>query len=130
VSIAYLAPTPYERLEPLLAARLTLAPVGETPALPFDHDRLLAAALERLSGKGAYSTLPARLIAEPFTLSELQKVYEVALGVPRLDKSSFRRKLTELDLVEASEGRRTDTGGRQARLYRLRPGALVFDRRI
>jgi 8-oxo-dGTP diphosphatase len=132
VSIAYLALTPYSRLEPLLAAdpRLTLAPIDEAPALPFDHGRLLAAALERLRGKGAYSTLPARLIEEPFTLSELQKVYEVSLGVPRLDKSSFRRKLNEMDLVETSEGRRTDTGGRQAQLYRLRPGALMFDRRI
>jgi ADP-ribose pyrophosphatase YjhB (NUDIX family) len=132
LSLAYLALTPYSRLAgPLSAdARLRLVPVNEAPALPFDHDRILAAALERLRGKGAYSTLPARLIDEPFTLSELQKVYEVVLGSPRLDKSSFRRKLNEMDLVEPSEGRRTDTGGRQAQLYRLKPGALYFDRRI
>ena len=86
--------------------------------------------MQRLRGKGAYSTLPARLIEQPFTLSELQQIYEIALNTPRIDKSSFRRKLAELDLIEPAEGRRTDTGGRQAQLYRLKPGALVFNRRI
>jgi len=131
-SIAYLALTPHARLAEPLAAddRLKLLPVDDIADLPFDHGRIVAAAIERLRGKGAYSTLPARLIAEPFTLSELQKVYEVSLGVDRLDKSSFRRKLNELDLVDEVAGRRTDTGGRQAHLYRLKPGALVFDRRI
>jgi 8-oxo-dGTP diphosphatase len=132
VSIAYLALIPYARLEPSLSGdgRLTLAAVEALPDLPFDHARILSAALERLRGKGAYSTLPARLIDEPFTLTELQKVYEVALGAQRLDKSSFRRKLNEMDLIEATDSRRTDTGGRQAQLYRLKPGALLFDRRI
>jgi ADP-ribose pyrophosphatase YjhB (NUDIX family) len=76
-------PAPYERLEPLLAAdsRLTLPPSAR-PHLAIRPRPPAGDALERLSSKGAYSTLPARLIAEPFTLSELQKAYEVALGVP------------------------------------------------
>lgn len=132
VSVAYLALTPHSRLARPLAhdERLQLAPVEALPDLPFDHGRIVSAAVERLRGKGAYSTLPARLIDAPFTLTELQKVYEVALGAPRLDKSSFRRKLTEMDLIEPTGSRRTDTGGRQAQLYRLKPGALLFDRRI
>lgn len=132
VSVAYMALTPFSRLAGPAGGdgRLKLVPVDALPDLPFDHGRILAAALERLRGKGAYSTLPARLIDEPFTLTELQKVYEVALGAQRLDKSSFRRKLNEMDLIEAADSRRTDTGGRQAQLYRLKPGALLFDRRI
>ena len=132
VSIAYLALTPWSRLGGPVSrdARLKVVPVQALPDLPFDHGQILAAALERLRGKGAYSTLPAGLIDEPFTLTELQKVYEVALGQPRLDKSSFRRKLTELNLVEPVGARRTDTGGRQAQLYRLKSGVGVFDRRI
>lgn len=132
ISVVYLALTPYARLEPLLTAdaRLKVEPVDALTDLPFDHSRILDAALERLRGKGAYSTLPTRLIEEPFTLTELQQVYEVALGGTRIDKSSFRRKLNEMDLIDPAEGRRTDTGGRQAQLYRLKPGALLFDRRI
>jgi ADP-ribose pyrophosphatase YjhB (NUDIX family) len=132
VSVAYYALVPHTALEAALgeAPRLKLVPVAEAKSLPFDHDAILAAAVERLRGKGAYSTLPAQLIEQPFTLSELQQVYEIALATPRIDKSSFRRKLNELDLIEPAEGRRNDTGGRQAQLYRLRPGALVFNRRI
>lgn len=132
LSVAYLALAPYAMLEPLLARdpRLVVQHLGPDLRLPFDHDRIVAAGLERLAGKGAYSTLPARLLSEPFTLSELQGVYEIALGVARIDKSSFRRKLNEMDLVEPTDGRRTDTGGRQAQLYRLRRGVGVFARRI
>lgn len=132
VSVAYYALVPYAQLGPALgeSPRLELVPVSALGELPFDHIEILDAAVERLRGKGAYSTLPARLIEEPFTLSELQQVYQIALATPRIDKSSFRRKLTELDLVEPAAGRRTDTGGRQAQLYRLKPGSLVFDRRI
>ena len=132
VSVVYLALTPFSRLEAALSAdeRLVLLPLDKIPPLPFDHGRILEAATARLRSKGAYSTLPARLIDEPFSLTELQNVYQVSLAAGRLDKSSFRRKLNELDLVEEVSGRRTDTGGRQAQLYRLRPGALVFDRHI
>lgn len=131
-SVAYLALTPHGRLRDVLSVdtRLILAPLDEAGPLPFDHDCILEAAVERLRGKGAYSTLPAQLIDQPFTLTELQKVYEVALGLERLDKSSFRRKLSEMDIIEEAPGRRTDTGGRQAQLYRLRSGAMIFSRRI
>ena len=52
------------------------------------------------------------------------------MGAARIDKSSFRRKLNELALIEPVTGRRADTGGRQAQLYRLREGVSTFDRRI
>ena len=128
VSVAYLALTPLSRLPG--DAGVELRPVEEARGLAFDHDAIVEAARERLRGKGAYSTLPAGFLEETFTLGELQEVYRIALGQPRIDKSSFRRKLMELRLVEPAEGRRVDTGGRQAQLYRLSPGVSVFDRRI
>lgn len=131
-SVSYLALTPLARLRAAGGddARLALVPVAEAGDLPFDHDDILAAAVARLRAKGAYSTLPARLLPETFTLSELQDVYRIALGVARIDKSSFRRKLNELGLVEPVAGKRADTGGRQAQLYRLREPVSLFDRRI
>ena len=132
LSVAYLALTPYARLAPALesGSRFSLSPVDEAVDLPFDHGAILAAALARLSAKGAYSTLPARLLPEAFTLSELQRAYEIALGAERIDKSSFRRKLNELDIIEPIAGKRTDTGGRQAQLYRTRGPMAIFDRRL
>ncbi len=78
--------------------------------LAFDHGEILAAALQRLRGKVEYTSLPAFLLPEPFTLPELQRVYEVVLG-RALDKSAFRKRmldsgfLEEVGLVDAPSGR-------------------------
>jgi 8-oxo-dGTP diphosphatase len=69
-------------------------PVNElTPdkALAFDHADILQAALERLRSKVEYTSLPAFLLPEPFTLPQLQKVYEIVLG-RTVDKSGFRTR--------------------------------------
>lgn len=96
--------------------------------LAFDHAAILAAALERLRGKVEYTSLPAFLLAEPFTLPELQQVYEVVLARP-LDKSAFRKRMLDGDfLVEA--GRTAGAFGRAAMGYRIRDRerAAVFPR--
>jgi hypothetical protein len=61
---------------------------------PADLERLVAAALDRLRSKASYSTLPAFLLGEQFTLPELKAVYEKAMGTP-LNDSAFRRKLMD-----------------------------------
>ena len=132
VSVVYLALTPHQALIDALGPEpsVLLRPVEDIGELPFDHNAIVRAAVERLRGKGAYSTLPARLLPQAFTLGELQEVYRIALGVPRIDKSSFRRKLTELSLLEPVEGKFAETGGRRAQLYRLRQEYSVFERRL
>lgn len=67
---------------------------GSAPAaglLAFDHGELLAAAWQRLRSKVEYTSLPAFLLPEPFTLPQLQQAYEAVLGRP-LDRSAFRRR--------------------------------------
>lgn len=71
-----------------------------TQALAFDHALILAAAVKRLRSKVEYTSLPAFLLTEPFTLPELQRVYEIVLSRP-LDKSAFRtRALAAPDFLE------------------------------
>jgi hypothetical protein len=48
--------------------------------LAFDHREILTAALERLRGKVEYTSLPAFLLPAEFTLSELQRAYEIEPG--------------------------------------------------
>jgi 8-oxo-dGTP diphosphatase len=62
------------------------------PTLAFDHSQILCRALERLRAKVEYTSLPAYLLPEPFTLPQLQAVYEAVLGRP-LDKSGFRTRM-------------------------------------
>ena len=130
-SVAYFSLTSAERLLPALAREgLTLTPVEEATGMPFDHDAILAAALERLRGKGAYSDLPARFLPATFTLAELHRVYEIALG-ETLNIDAFRRKVFERDFIrETGEKRRVEGAKRPSVLYRLAKGQAVFDRRL
>ena len=110
------------------ATDVSWAPVEDSGVgrrLAFDHAELLAAALERLRGKVEYTSLPAYLLPQEFTLTELQRVYEIVLGRP-VEKKAFRTRVLAADLV--TEVPRVRTGAnRPAQLYRLRdPHALVF----
>jgi len=96
--------------------------VGER--LAFDHSNLLAFALERLRGKVEYTSLPAFLLPEEFTLSELQRAYEIVLGRP-LEKSAFRTRVSDAGLVEKVPRKRRTTN-RPAQLYRLKERAPVY----
>ncbi|MCE1191493.1 MAG: NUDIX hydrolase [Acidovorax sp.] len=118
LAVAYCALVPPEVLAG--APALTLAPVAQLPPLPFDHRAMVDAAVARVRSKSQYSSMPVHLCAEPFTLPQLQAVYETVLGEP-LNKVSFRRKMDELDLLEPVPGA-LQTGGahRPAQLYRVR----------
>ena len=78
--------------------------------LAFDHSQILRAAVDRLRSKVEYTSLPAFLLAEPFTLPQLQRSYEIVLGRP-VDKSGFRTRmlaagfLEEVGIVEGDSNR-------------------------
>jgi len=102
-------------------ATLQVLPVQQLPPLAFDHADMVAAAVARVRSKSQYSSLPVHLCAEPFTLPQLQGVYEAVLG-EALNKVSFRRKMQEWGMLEAVPGALQGGGAhRPAQLYRLRP---------
>lgn len=89
--------------------------------LAFDHTQILAAAVVRLRGKVEYTSLPAFLLAEPFTLPKLQRTYEVVLG-RAMDKSAFRKRMLDANFLEEAGA----TDGVQARVamaYRIKDPA-------
>jgi ADP-ribose pyrophosphatase YjhB (NUDIX family) len=93
---------------------------GEHVGLPlaFDHASLLQQALVRLRAKVEYTSLPAFLLPEPFTLPDLQHMYEIVLDRP-VEKSAFRKRLAAQEFLEDT-GKVRKTGKRPAALYRLR----------
>lgn len=129
-SIAYIALLPFDRIDRAMPG-LLLRPADDPGSLPFDHRHIVAAARDRLRTKGAYSTLPARLLPDSFTLPEMQQVYETVIG-ERLDQSSFRRKMSELGALEPIEGetRQSSVIRRPAQLYRLAEPIALFGKRI
>jgi len=120
VSIAYYALVPYEIIARAAHPGVQLAGVDRLHTLPFDHRAIVETALERLRGKSQYSSLPCHLAGEVFTLPQLQKVYEALMGEP-LNKVSFRRKMQEMDAIEAIAGEMEPASAhRPAQLYRLK----------
>ena len=92
----------------------------DAPPLAFDHDRIVADAVERARSKLEYTSLAASFTDEPFTLGELRRVYEAVWAAP-LHAPNFRRKvLSTPGFVVALDERSSsgDTGGRPARLFR------------
>lgn len=94
-------------------------PLGELPPLAFDHADILRYALERVRKKVEYTNIVYSLLPDTFTLTELQRVYEIILGRP-LDKRNFRKKISSLDLVAPTGELRRDGAHRPAKLYRFR----------
>ena len=97
--------------------------LDKLPRLAFDHADIIAYALRRLRYKLEYTAAGFELLPDEFTLSELQRTYEMILG-ENLDKRNFRRRILEASIIEATQHRRSGEG-RPAQLYRYRPDAVA-----
>ncbi len=97
----------------------------ELPALAFDHNAIVDAALQRIRGKLDYEPQIANsLVPAEFTQAELRQVHEVVRGV-RYDQSNFGKRfkrMLENGKLAVAPGKRA-TDGRPARLYRIVPGS-------
>ncbi|HEY9475530.1 MAG TPA: NUDIX domain-containing protein, partial [Mycobacteriales bacterium] len=126
VSVAYLAliPDPPRPVAGTDAAEARFWPVedleGEAsgaPALAFDHDQILADAVERARAKLEYTNLAATFLEEPFTVADLRRVYEAVWG-QTLHAANFRRKVLSTPGFVVPTGEERATGRGWAELYR------------
>lgn len=127
ITIAYFALVPHEAVRH--------APGRETaetgwfsmfglPLLAFDHREILDYALRRLRYKLEYTAVGFQLLPDVFTLTELQKAYEIILG-EKLDKRNFRRKILSANILEETGEKHKEGEGRPAMLYRYREDAVA-----
>ena len=125
VTVAYFA---LIRPEPVRAATdaadVAWFPAARPPQLAFDHARILRTALQRLRAKLEYTTVGFQLLSKKFTLTELQKLYEIILD-KRLDKRNFRKKVLSLKLLEPKGEKRAAGAHRPAQLYSFRLGKMT-----
>jgi ADP-ribose pyrophosphatase YjhB (NUDIX family) len=91
---------------------------GEELALAFDHADILGMAVKRLRGKLTYTPIGFQLLADTFTLLDLQRVHETVLGRP-LNKDSFRRRMLASGQLDATGESQKDVDHRPAELYRF-----------
>ncbi|WP_019911165.1 NUDIX hydrolase [Paenibacillus sp. HW567] len=89
--------------------------IAENDGFAFDHLKMIQYAIERLRGKVEYTGIIFNLLPPLFTLSELQRVYEIILGKELL-AAAFRRKIA--GSVTETEEFTKDAGHRPSKLYR------------
>ncbi len=119
ISVAFAAVLPGGSLQ-LKDPQLVWHKVSDLPSMTQKRKNVLEAALSIVRFRLEHSPIAFRLLPALFTLSELQKVYEVLLG-KRLHKASFRRSLHAAEIVEATEEWRGEGRGRPAQLFRYAP---------
>lgn len=126
ITVAYFALVPFVAIEPApgeFEEATGWFSLNKLPELAFDHARILAYALERLRYKLEYTAVGFQLLPDEFTLTQLQRAYEIVLDDP-LDKRNFRRKILAADVIEEI-GQYAKGDGRPAMLYRYRADSVT-----
>ncbi len=127
ITVAYFALVPYSAVvlgDVEDTAVTAWHSVFDLPELAFDHATILEYALQRLRYKLEYTAVGFQLLPDEFTLTELQKSYEIIL-VEELDKRNFRRKILSADILEETGNKKQDGEGRPAKLYRYKDDAVA-----
>ncbi len=104
------------RAEDIEGSKLEWHSVYKLPELAFDHKKIIDYSVERLRTKIIESDFAYQLMPKEFTLTELQKAYQIILS-KELDKRNFRKKLFELDLVKETGKMKSGAIHRPAKLY-------------
>jgi ADP-ribose pyrophosphatase YjhB (NUDIX family) len=112
-------------VDPHVPADTSWHPVDRLPALAFDHEAILLAAVARLRAKLSYTNLGFALAPPVFTIAELRDLYSAALG-HTVSATNVQRVLLRRGLLEDTGERRRygSAGGRPAALYRFRSQTL------
>ncbi len=121
VTVAYYSLVRMEDFKPMassFAGKVEWQKLDEVPELAFDHNKILSEALRVLRAEINLKLL-SKLLPSKFSLSQVQRLYELILG-KELDKRNFRKKLkSENDLVELDE-KEEHVDHKPAQLYRYK----------
>jgi len=121
ISIGYYALVDYSKVVPtpdFLTDECRWWPVEEVPGLLFDHNHIIAVALQSLRKQLDDQPLN-QLLPNTFTVPELQRLYETILG-HSLDARNFYKKLIGSGTLERLSERRAGTPHKAPYLYRFR----------
>jgi len=92
--------------------------VSDIPIIAFDHKEILQYALKRLKWKFEYTTVAFSLLPKEFTISQIQKLYEIVFN-KEFDKRNFAKKILSLNILK-EEGINHEVSHRPPMLYSLK----------
>ena len=126
LTVAYFALVPFSSIQDVILAenRASWHSLFRLPAMAFDHAEIVQYAYQRLRYKLEYTTVGFQLLPDQFTLTALQRAYEIILQ-ESIDKRNFRRKILSADILEETGDKTADGEGRPAKLYRYREDAVA-----
>ena len=90
--------------------------VYDLPPLAFDHKEIIEYSVKRMRERLEFCPIAFQLLPEKFTLTELQKSYELILK-KKLDKRNFRKKMMSLSILKELDEYTKSVSKRPARLY-------------
>jgi 8-oxo-dGTP diphosphatase len=88
------------------------------PSLIFDHNEMVLKAIEHLRYKAALHPIGFELLAERFTIPQLQKLYEAIYDIP-IDRRNFSRKILSTGLLIDTGSKNSHSTTKKATLYKL-----------
>ncbi|MFN8276154.1 MAG: NUDIX domain-containing protein [Chitinophagales bacterium] len=121
ITVAYFALIKLENLvlrPDSFARKSEWYPLNKIPKLAFDHNDILAKAVQTLKRRTHHTPIGFELLPRKFTLGQLQKLYEAILG-DELDKRNFRRKMKKLNILQPLAEKQRDVAHKPAQLYRF-----------
>lgn len=131
ITVAYFALIDSEKAKQKLKATTDASEAkwfstSSLPELAFDHAKILKYALKRLRWKFEYTTIAFSLLPKKFTLTQLQKLYEIVFD-KKFDKRNFRKKILSLNLAEPTKEMKRGVSHRPPLLYyfKKRIGEIV-----
>ena len=116
ITCAYFALIRSEDIEVISAENVAWHKVSDLPALAFDHKEIIQYSLKRTRERLEMCPVAYQLLNEKFTLTEMQKAYELIMG-KKLDKRNFRKKVIQTEGLRELDEFSKSTSKRPARLY-------------
>jgi len=101
------------------AAKAQWVDVYKIPSLAFDHNNIVDQALQALRHELMADHIGFELLPEKFTLSQLQKLYEIILD-KKLDKRNFRKNILRADTVTPLEEKQSGVFHKPAQLFKVK----------
>ncbi len=100
--------------------------VEHMPKLYSDHNEMVSQALQKMRQKMRTQPVGFNLLPELFTLTQLQRLYEV-VNDQEIDKRNFRKRIKDMDFIEKTDMVDKNTSKRGAALYRFNKKAYNED---
>ena len=91
-------------------------PVDKVGDLAFDHNLILNKAIQDLRRKVMLDPVAYRFLPRKFTLSQLQKLYEVIFNIT-FDKRNFRKKVSRMKYLVPLDEKQKGVAHKPAQLY-------------